>query len=97
MKERAEELRARVAGKAWRHAVGAAVRRARGQAGLTQAELGDLIGASLNAVSEIERGVVVPTLSTVWLLADALRVPIDHLVGRVFRPPKRSNVEESLA
>lgn len=66
--------------------IGAAVRRAREDAGLSQGELGAKIGTAYGAISEIERGVTVPNLSTAWALADTLGLSIDDLVGRSTSP-----------
>lgn len=76
------ERRARSASKAWRAQIGAAVKRAREERGMSQTTLADLIGANLSTISEIERGLTVPSLTTIWSIADRLGTPIDVLVGR---------------
>lgn len=76
------ERKARTASDSWKLTIGAAVKRAREQRGLSQTALADLIGANLSTISEIERGLTVPSLSTVWSIADRLAVSLDSLVGR---------------
>lgn len=61
--------------------VGEHVRAARKAAGLRQIDLEELSGVSAVAISLIERDVNLPSLSTAELLADALEISIDELVG----------------
>ncbi len=49
---------------------------------LSQQELADLMGKSLNTASLYERGLRQPSLETLSLLADALDVSVDYLLGR---------------
>lgn len=56
--------------------VGRAVRAARGQSGLTLAELSARAGVSTPMISKIERGQVSASLSTLNALAAAMAVPI---------------------
>lgn len=79
--------RARSSESVQRKQIGAAVKRAREAALLTQTQLGDRIGASLNAISEIERGITVPSLTTAWSIAEALGLTLDEVVGRHAEPP----------
>ncbi|MHB8703719.1 MAG: helix-turn-helix transcriptional regulator [Candidatus Tyrphobacter sp.] len=72
----------RAASGAWKHRIGAGVKAARERAGMSQAVLADLVGANLSTVSDIERGVSVPSLSTAWAIADRLGVSLDDLVNR---------------
>jgi transcriptional regulator with XRE-family HTH domain len=48
--------------------------------GLTQSDLADLCGTSIAAISHIERGTKVPTLTTLVRLADALQCKVTKLV-----------------
>jgi ribosome-binding protein aMBF1 (putative translation factor) len=71
-------------------AVGELVRRARREAGLTQAELGSRLpaGVSHAAISDIERGKTAPTLRALDDLATALGLPllVDITIGdRAYR------------
>lgn len=74
---------ARSASDGWKQRIGTAVKACRERAGLSQAALADLVGANLSTISDIERGVSVPALSTAWAIADRLGVTLDDLVGRV--------------
>jgi len=51
--------------------------------GLSQAKLGRLAGIGPASVSHFETGQRVPTVESVVRLADALRVSVDALLGRV--------------
>ena len=53
---------------------------ARTARGLTQEELGERIGRPKNSISEWERGLRMPYLDTVVLLADGLGLSLDDLV-----------------
>lgn len=64
-----------------RRQVGTKVRHYRERAGLTQTELGDLIGKSLETIGRIERGTTAPSLSLLEKLADALKVEPRDLLG----------------
>lgn len=72
--------------KEWRAALGESVRRVRVARNMSQEELADLIGATAGTVSEIERGVTSPSISTAWSMADILAVSLDVLMGRVPMP-----------
>jgi transcriptional regulator with XRE-family HTH domain len=52
----------------------------RDERGLTQAELCELAGISIDAVTRIERGSRIPTLDTLEKLASALQVRVVDLV-----------------
>jgi transcriptional regulator with XRE-family HTH domain len=56
--------------------------------GLTQSELADRCGTSIAAISHIERGTKVPTLTTLVRLADALECRVTKLVEVLDRKPK---------
>ncbi|MBN9071364.1 MAG: helix-turn-helix domain-containing protein [Rhizobiales bacterium] len=61
--------------------IGIAVRHARVTAGITREDLGTSIGKSAEAVSNIERGIALPTIETLLELAAALDVSILDLIG----------------
>lgn len=50
--------------------------------GLSQAELGKLIGTSGDVVGRYERGDIKPSIDVVGKIADALEVSLDYLVGK---------------
>lgn len=53
-------------------AIGAGIRRARKDAGITQGTLADLIGASARTIHAIEKGTGNPSLATVVAAANAV-------------------------
>jgi len=59
---------------------GERLREVRLSRGLTQGELAERCGTSIAAISHIERGTKVPTLTTVVRLADALECSVTSLV-----------------
>lgn len=56
---------------------------ARVSAKMTQARLAQLSGASVPKISNYERGVTIPTLRTLYAIANALDASMDDLCGRV--------------
>jgi transcriptional regulator with XRE-family HTH domain len=66
----------------WRGRIGAGVRRAREQHGLTQSELAALVGVDIATISKTEIGKTVPDFATIETLADILGLSLDALVGR---------------
>jgi len=56
--------------------VGLRIRTIRKRRGLTQEELGERIGRSADAVSQIERGVNLPGFDTLERMAEVLAVPL---------------------
>lgn len=50
---------------------------ARKNAGLTQAELAERIGAEKGYISRIERGLVVPSVSTLYRIASAMGLTVE--------------------
>ncbi|WP_165447589.1 helix-turn-helix domain-containing protein [Rhizobium leguminosarum] len=60
--------------------IGKAVRDSRRALKLTQAELAEAIGKTPDAISQIERGVNVPSVETVAALSKELSVSIDNLI-----------------
>lgn len=51
----------------------------------TQKQLDQKIGVTHAAISYWENGVNIPNVKDCWLLADALEITIDELVGRDLR------------
>lgn len=51
----------------------------------TQKQLAQKIGVTHAAISYWENGVNIPNIKDCWLLADALEITIDELVGRDLR------------
>lgn len=60
--------------------IGLSVKALRRAKGMTQAQLADLIGRTTDAVSQIERGVNMPSLETLMSLGEGLSVPVDTLL-----------------
>ncbi len=48
----------------------------------TQKQLAQMIGVTHAAISYWENGINIPNVKDCWLLADALEISIDELVGR---------------
>lgn len=63
------------------HLVGERLRAARQARGLSVGALADLAGVGKGSLSEIENGTRNPTLSTLYALAGALRVPLATLLA----------------
>jgi transcriptional regulator with XRE-family HTH domain len=64
--------------------LGAAIRRRRVALGLTQAELGEPLTRAF--VSGVERGRFLPSLGSLYLIADRLGIDAAELLGLVNRP-----------
>jgi transcriptional regulator with XRE-family HTH domain len=64
------------------HALGAALRSARTQAGLTQRALAARSGVSVRQLGAIERAQTDPTYETLLKLADALGVSLSELLAQ---------------
>ena len=62
--------------------VGAAIRARRLQAGLSQDQLSELLGVGPEAVSRMERGVVVLTIPRLVELANALACPVEAFIPK---------------
>jgi len=60
--------------------VGERIREIRLKRGLTQGDLAELCGTSVAAISHIERGTKVPTITTLARIADALECRVTKLV-----------------
>ena len=63
-----------------RRTLGVRIRLAREAADLTQDRLADLAGLTRVSISNIETGVHSPTVDRLMMIADAVRVPLGHLV-----------------
>lgn len=60
--------------------IGANVRSARIRMGLTQAELAELIGASVSYMSKIERGAAIPSMKMIQSLCEKLHTSYEALI-----------------
>lgn len=70
--------------------IGIIVRELRKRAGLTQDDLAEQTGRSVDAISQIERGVNSPTIDTLLRFAKALEVtPEAFLIGMDVRNERR--------
>ncbi|KIX78815.1 hypothetical protein SF23_04405 [Streptomyces sp. MBRL 10] len=63
-----------------RRVIGARIRAARTDAGLTQEALAERVGVDNKTIHRVEYGTSDPTLSLLLRLADALGVPLPELV-----------------
>jgi transcriptional regulator with XRE-family HTH domain len=61
--------------------IGRTARQARQALGLTQEEVAEKLGVSVEFCSRLERGVALPSLKTFVRLAEVLRVDRDTLLG----------------
>lgn len=66
-----------------RQLVGNSVKRLRKAAGITQAELADLVGVDRAYISGLEQGNRNPTVVSLWHVARALGVPVRSLFDDV--------------
>jgi transcriptional regulator with XRE-family HTH domain len=62
--------------------VGTNIRAARLARSMTQAELSECIGITIESLSRAERGTILPTVNTLSKLASVLGTTIDALAGR---------------
>ncbi|MGW6603347.1 helix-turn-helix domain-containing protein [Streptomyces sp. NPDC055036] len=69
-----------------RRVIGEQIRAARKHAGLSQLAVAERAGISLDNYGRIERGQASPTLDTLLGIADAIGVPLAHLVREEPRP-----------
>jgi transcriptional regulator with XRE-family HTH domain len=60
--------------------IGTRIAQLRKQAGLTQQELGPAAGLHGQTISDLERGVNTPVLTTLVAIAQALGIPLSELV-----------------
>ncbi|MBQ6129721.1 MAG: helix-turn-helix transcriptional regulator [Lachnospiraceae bacterium] len=54
----------------------------RKEAGMTQAELGKILGKSENTVASWEQGLSNPSATTLYRISKIFRIPMDHMVER---------------
>ncbi|HLG96626.1 MAG TPA: helix-turn-helix transcriptional regulator [Bryobacteraceae bacterium] len=66
-------------------AIGAVVREFREEAGHSQERLSAECGFDRTYVSRVERGIINPTVSRLWRIADALETPLSRLTGQMER------------
>lgn len=64
--------------------IGENIRKFRQKQGLTQTDLGVMVGVNCNSISAYERGINIPGVFNLLSIADALNVSLDELVGRKF-------------
>ncbi len=62
--------------------IGKSIKENRIAQGYTQKQLAQKIGVTHAAISYWENGVNIPNVKDCWLIADALDITIDELVGR---------------
>ncbi len=58
---------------------GMKIRHLREDVGLTEKELGDRVGVTMNMISQVERGLKKPSAETLKRIADVLGVTVDEL------------------
>ena len=63
--------------------IGQSIRAARTVENLSQEQLAKMTGVSHAAISFWENGVNIPNVADCWKMADALKISIDELVGRL--------------
>jgi transcriptional regulator with XRE-family HTH domain len=64
-------------------AIGAVVRAFREHAGRSQERLSADCGFDRTYISRVERGIINPTMSRLWGIADALDTPLSKLIGQM--------------
>jgi transcriptional regulator with XRE-family HTH domain len=64
-------------------AVGVVLREFREQAGQSQETLSGACGFDRTYISRVERGIINPTISRLWKIADALGTPLSQIVKRM--------------
>ena len=64
-------------------AIGAVVRELRERAGHSQERLSGECGFDRTYISRVERGIINPTVSRLWKIADALETPLSQLTKRM--------------
>lgn len=64
-------------------AVGGVVRELREQAGRSQERLSGECGFDRTYISRVERGIINPTVSRLWQIADVLKAPLSHIAKRM--------------
>jgi transcriptional regulator with XRE-family HTH domain len=64
-------------------AIGAVVREFRERAGHSQERLSADCGFDRTYISRVERGIINPTVSRLWRIADVLEIPLGELAGQM--------------
>jgi len=64
-------------------AIGAVVRELRERAGHSQERLSGECGFDRTYISRVERGIINPTVSRLWKIADALDTPLSQIAKRM--------------
>ena len=64
-------------------AVGVVVRELRERAGHSQERLSGDCGFDRTYISRVERGIINPTVSRLWKIADALKTPLSQIAKRM--------------
>jgi len=64
-------------------AVGVVVRELREHAGHSQERLSGECGFDRTYISRVERGIINPTVSRLWKIADALKTPLSQIAKRM--------------
>ena len=64
-------------------AIGVVVRELREQAGHSQERLSGECGFDRTYISRVERGIINPTVSRLWKIADALKTPLSQIAKRM--------------
>lgn len=77
--------------------LGRRIKQHREAAGLTQNDLAQLMLKSVETISNIERGKVLPSVRTLALLAEELSVPMSAMFDDVAVASRRSDVETAIA
>jgi transcriptional regulator with XRE-family HTH domain len=75
-----------------KHRIGIRVREIRKARGLSQEELGDRTGRSVDAISLLERGKIVPGLDTLDALSKGLGIPLRDLLDFDDKPQRDNEV-----
>ncbi|WP_298956012.1 helix-turn-helix transcriptional regulator [uncultured Methylobacterium sp.] len=78
------------------YVIGSRVRRAREAAGLTQEAMAGLTDRSKEAISNIERGVNLPTIDTLQRICDSTNVPISFMFEQVGPSPEHSDLKAKI-
>ncbi len=69
----------------------------RKERGLSQQELGKIIGIHKNVLGRYERDEVIPALDIACKIADALGVSLDHLSGKIEQEIDENVIKQVLA
>ena len=59
--------------------IGGNIKKYRMELNLTQNELAEISGVPQPTISQYERNLFIPTITSAWLIADALHISVDQL------------------